>query len=466
VDAAVCLAASSGLPAAAATGTSKFYPDYTGNKCAQDCVTSAANPSCTGVVENTVGLPLYATITECCSQKFSYVNAAMCKARSDGTDHTNLFYVDGSVCKQDCASGGLCAGNPTSLSEKMFDTAAKCCASISWADSNSCQGINAAARTGTSKFYPDEIGKKCAQDCATAVANPSCTGVVENTVGLQMYATVTECCSQKFSYVNAAMCKARSDGTDHTNLFYVDGSVCKQDCASGGLCAGNPTSLSEKMFDTAAKCCASISWADSNSCQGINAAARTGTSKFYPDEIGKKCAQDCATAVANPSCTGVVENTVGLQMYATVTECCSQKFSYVNAAMCKARSDGTDHTNLFYVDGSVCKQDCASGGLCAGNPTSLSEKMFDTAAKCCASISWADSNSCQGITAAATTPAGGSATTEWYVDWTASKCVQSCDGGGACGGVRASYDVKYATAALCCASSSVSWKRRSDCEKS
>merc|ERR1712194_287182 len=215
---------------------------------------------------------------------------------------------------------------------------------------------------------------------------------------------------------------------------------------------------------------------DSDSCQQISSSgSAAGTDKWLVDYGAQKCVKDCAVNATDVGCDGIVENQAGVQLFATSELCCSNKLSYINEALCLARSDGgamgDGHSAKFYPDQGegVCKQDCpvADGMWCGGSPSDLSIPIYDSPDACCSgSIGWADSNTCA-QTALLT---GGSAGTDkWYIDWRSSQCVQDCEEDVAtptCGGLKEAYMQTYDTPNSCCAQSAVAWKPYAECVKS
>lgn len=79
------------------------------------------------------------------------------------------------------------------------------------------------------------------------------------------------------------------------------------------------------------------------------------------------------------------------------------------------------------------------------NPSSYMSSDLET---CCKKYySW-NYEACMGSTA--------TGSSEWYVDWNLSICVQDCVGSAPCGGLAETWDSLYTSAAACC-SGKLSW---------
>lgn len=344
IDATACEAASTGGAAAAATGTDKYYADYTASpgRCAKDCDT-VNDPTCGGILTNVAGVQMFDTVASCCSAKFGYMDADFCASLTTGTS-TQKWYVkyDTNTCKQDCQVSGssdTCAGTPPDTSMALFDTLAECCAEkLPYVATATCTDPTAST-TGTLKFYADYTAGACVKDCPAAVTSPECGGVVANSAGVQFFDTASECCSAKYGWIDADLCVALGSGT-YINKFYVDyaDKSCRQDCASGtNNCAGHPSDLSIQLFDTAADCCANkLSYVNQEACESKSTtgteSAATGSSKWYVDWSISKCAKDCAVG-SDAECGGLAENWE-LADYDSWSACCDAKLSWVRDADC------------------------------------------------------------------------------------------------------------------------------------
>lgn len=343
IDSTSC-AASSIAGAASETGTNQWYPDYsTAKRCVQDCPTSSGPPACGGVAPNNGGVPKYATVASCCSERFGWYNQDLCVALSEagpsGTASTNKWYVDydAEVCVQDCPDGlGLsCSGNPSSLSEPLYDAPADCCsAKLGYIDGATCasRSMNggAAPTVGSNQWYPNYGSglNRCDQDCDTAGTN-SCKGILESVSGVQMFDTAESCCSAKFNWVNAELCLVRSSSggaaNAHTGKFYADqqAKMCKGDCptSSGAPCGGQPTDFSEPLFDTITQCCDTrLSWQTQHVCEQTPAAA-AGTDEWWINWTKNKCVKNCEVG-SGTSCGGLAESWDA--KYSSSGTCCQQ----------------------------------------------------------------------------------------------------------------------------------------------
>jgi len=529
-------------------GTKKYYIEYTENMCVQDCDGSAP---CGGIITDSwVGL--YDTIEDCCSNTLPSLDPAYCAAQSNpNITETNKWFVEGSVCKKDCAGTGDECASPSAW-DKLFDdaedccqaklswvqkdfcktrsdpatygdaagaytnmwyvdydskackkdcgssdpacgkldattqlyaTAADCCsAKLGWIDSDTCAtisttGVEAAASTGTLKWYADYAStKRCVTDCPSSGSSSTCGGVVANTAGVSFYDNAKECCDQKFGWYDEDLCEKLSENGGNeaasaTGKWYVKvyaDEACVQDCAEASnadTCGGLPSSWGEPMFDSAEKCCTSkLGWVDKDSCKtksvnGVNAPA-VGTNKWYADYNGKKCVADCATGI---NCAGILDSTQGKPMFDTLEKCCKDRFGYIDLDLCTAMSDDS-HSFKFYPDqgAGICHQDCVGADPCNGTPSDLSVPTYETIEDCCKkSVGWAKASTCQ------RQPVATLGTDEWYVSSNnpSSKCVKNCDKsqGGSCGGLAETWNPLYNSASACCGSSQMAWMEQSKC---
>lgn len=200
--------------AAAATGTLKYYADYSSGTCKKDCAAANTSPECGGILTNTAGESLFDTSAACCAGKFGWIDTDLCAAMAVG-GYTNKFYVDyaDKACKQDCAaaSNTNCAGNPGDKSTEMFSTAAACCSSkLSYINSAQCEAKSttgsAASATGSNKWYVDWSISKCVKDCATG-SDSECGGLAEDYESNQgLYSSWSQCCNTRLSWVRDADC--------------------------------------------------------------------------------------------------------------------------------------------------------------------------------------------------------------------------------------------------------------------
>ncbi|KAL3787625.1 hypothetical protein HJC23_011773 [Cyclotella cryptica] len=162
VQASTCTGASTSATTAA-SGSLKYYADYTSGTCKKDCAVATTAPECGGVLANSVGVQLFDSAATCCAGKFGWIDKDLCTAMGTG-GYTNKFYVDyaDNACKQDCAaaSGTNCAGHPGDKATQLFSTAAACCSSkLSYLNQATCVSKSttgsAASATGSAKWYAD-----------------------------------------------------------------------------------------------------------------------------------------------------------------------------------------------------------------------------------------------------------------------------------------------------------------------
>lgn len=348
VDSDSCVSVSeSGVANATATGTSKWYADYSSSRrCVVDCPTNSGNPTCGGTVSTGAGVSFYDTVEQCCSEKFQWYQSDLCKVISEagtvGNGHTNLWYAKQSdnVCVQDCASSGgvSCEGNPSSFSEPLYDTAAACCsAKLGWLNQDRCETqstLGASAPLVGGRQWFAHTGSTCGQDCVTAEGQ-GCVGVVDQISGVQFYSTVAECCTAKFSWINSDLCVALSDGgSGHSFKFYPDqgARVCRQDCDGAAPCGGSPSNLAVPVFDNIASCCSTaMSWQNKFTCEQTPA-AEAGTDQYWINWQLNKCVKNCVTSQGRP-CGGLAESWDVL--YGSVGDCCGQPaFSWKELSEC------------------------------------------------------------------------------------------------------------------------------------
>jgi hypothetical protein len=344
IDATACEAVSTGGTAAAATGTDKYYADWTATpgRCAKDCDTSG-DPTCGGILSNVAGVQMFDNIASCCAAKFGYMDADYCAALTTGTS-TQKWYVsyETNTCKQDCPvsnSAVACGGTPPDTSMALYDTIEDCCSDkLPYVSTATCTDPTASV-TGTLKFYADYTSGTCVKDCPAANTSPECGGVVANTAGVQFFASASACCTAKYGWIDNEFCVTMGTGT-YTNKFYVDyaDKACKQHCATGtNNCGGHPSDKSIQMFGSAADCCSNkLSYLNKDLCiskseTGTESAA-AGSSKWYVDWSISKCAKDCPTG-SDAECGGLAETWENAD-YSSWKACCDARLSWVKDADC------------------------------------------------------------------------------------------------------------------------------------
>lgn len=464
------------------TGTDKFYADWTASpqRCSKDCATDDG-PSCGGLLGPGTGVTTYVDALTCCNAHFASIKSDYCEAVSGGGTWggSGEFYLDTSenICVQDCDGAAPCGGIVTQSWITTYDTIALCCSSkLPSLDATFCADQSNPDSTGTNLWFVD--GQVCKKDCVGS--GPECGNAKRYDT---LFPNAADCCSNKLSWMpSPEYCESRSDpatygvpaGSKSTGLWFVNyaDNVCNKDCAPSSTSDPACAALSESsvnLYDTSLECCNSkLNWIDSSTCDSVStsgaAAAATGSNKWYADfSSSKRCVMDCKDDNTNPACGGVVGNTAGVSFFDDVVACCSNKFSWYQKDLCKSLSEvgpGQDaRTDLWYVKygSNMCVQDCPTGGdvSCGGNPSSFSEPMYTTAALCCAAkLNWLNQKQCDNMsTNGASSPTIGS--DQWYADYNAKDCAKDCpDGAGAgCDGiVTTTHGVAmFDTVEACCA---------------
>ncbi|KAL7468994.1 hypothetical protein ACHAXS_009230 [Conticribra weissflogii] len=494
------------------TGTGKYYPDPMNYKCLVDTTGSRA-PSTTKT--------LYSTASDCCGS-MTWIDKNLCSSRSTGTRSDKWFLKDLTKggCVKDCSSGVECAVI-TDPNVKLYDTAAQCCtAQLSWIPKASCESVSTTGSAvpspttpvATNKWY-SSTGNVCKQDCATSSSAPTCGGI--DSLGKTLYSDPSSCCAAQFSWIDKTLCAAMSTGT-YTNKFYVNYSSnkCQQDCSTGSgssaACGGHPADLSVTLYSSASDCCkAKLGSIDLATCTAVStgspapattttttstgsAASTTtttstttkastttttstttkasttvyvATNKWY-SSTDNICKQDCAISASAPTCGGIAKD-LWKTLYSDASSCCAAQFSWIDKTLCAAMSTGT-YTNKFYVNYSSnkCQQDCATGSgassACGGHPADLSVTLYSSASDCCkAKLGSINLSTCT----AASTGTSATGTSEYYVDWSITKCVKNCpisSSDSACGGLAETWEKLFPTKSACC-SGSLSWLEANKC---
>jgi hypothetical protein len=227
---------------------------------------------------------------------------------------------------------------------------------------------------------------------------------------------------------------------------------------------GNPPSymVSTGLFLEAsrASCCERyFGWAYAT-CAGESAVIPAG---FHPDWSSGE--SKCSGATAGMP--EYIRKNPTAWLFDTVASCCERYYSWdkTNCVVNSGGSVASAFTNLFYVNDEkmICEQDCADGtGVSCGGPVDSWKTLYNSAQECCAQkLGWIAAATCESATTGV--PATGSS--QWYVDWSISKCVKDCNvsSGVNCGGfVEGSWDTLYPTSAECCATK-LFWVASSEC---
>ncbi|KAL3804075.1 hypothetical protein HJC23_006466 [Cyclotella cryptica] len=441
--------ASNGVVAGNSTGTDKFYPLFTDRLCKKDCP-SGDSFECAGVLGDTVGMSLFDTVEECCTEAFGWIDVTLCTALSANTT-TDLFYVSipDEACKKHCPVDPAtfeCGGTPQDLATALFETVDECCAAkLPHIDEALCVAIS--TNTSTNKFYLlDDV---CKQDCPIDPTTFECGGNPRD-VSATLYDTIEECCAEKLAFIDESLCVAIATNTS-TDSFYVSGDSCKQDCPIDPVafeCGGTPDDLSTTLFGSLVDCCSEkLAYIDGSLCVAIS--TNTSTDKFYVSYSEKMCKQDCPVDPTTFECGGTPED-LSTPLYATVEECCSEKLAFIDLTLCTAVSlnETTDKFYVSYTD-KVCKKDCPVGESfeCGGTPEDLTTKLFETVEACCSEkLSYIDESLCAALSLNQTTD-------KFYVSYPDEKCLKDCPVGDApeCGGPPGDLSTAlFETAAECC----------------
>ncbi|ACI64978.1 predicted protein [Thalassiosira pseudonana CCMP1335] len=447
------------------TTAASYYPDWEGGS--QTCLSDGAEP-----LYMTKANLLKDTLEDCCA---AYYNSegANCIVAGGGTPPTGSLewyvnYEDGK-CEQDCPAGtGNCGGYATPADALFADETLCCETKLGYLAVGFCEAESLGnSYAGSGDYYVDYVNGRCVMDCDEAT--PGCGGIA-TTAAFTLYADAATCCSEKLGYLNADVCASNSNpASTGTGKYFanVQDSICVNDetgnCPTGETCAA--ATDSEVLYDTIEECCAgSLGWVTADYCVSRSDGTEYSTQWFvdYSNEI---CVQDCQTGA---TCGTLSDATTNL--YDSALECCEGKLTWVDSADCDTLSQGgtlsstPTYTDKFYVnfDTDSCVQDCdaAGGAPCGGNPPDASLELFDDAATCCSDkLPWVGSEKC----IADTNGVAQAGSTNFYVDWGLSKCVQDCSASdpAPCGGFAESWDTTFATAAECC--DRISWVPAAEC---
>jgi hypothetical protein len=192
------------------------------------------------------------------------------------------------------------------------------------------------------------------------------------------------------------------------------------------------------LFSTKADCCEEHYAYALQECLGSSASG--SGSSYYPDWLGDDTCKNDGNAplymVSNPS----------MWLHTSLSSCCSSNYGWkmsecLNGGTAPAPSPGS---GLYYPDWAGANEGCLNDGAepayMKANPT---QWMHSTLDACCQkNYNWILTE-CTGASSS-----GGS--TNWYMDFNLSKCVQDCVGAAPCGGLANSWDIKYSTQDKCC----------------
>jgi hypothetical protein len=236
----------------AATGSGKWYLDWTNLICDQDC-RKKSGEDCGGLAEE--GTTLYKNERKCCSEN-TFVS---CKDTTDLTPPTgsNKWYVDwkAMTCVKDCESGDDCGGfapkymSGTEEKTWLYDDLDACCEKHPTYKLASCPKT-VVKPLFSGKYYPDWKGdtQGCLKDDESSPAPSHLVGTKGS-----FFDDLAGCCKTNFSHIyNSCM------GTAATASYqwYVDWNTlkCAQDCEKGDGCGGL-VEYGATLYKNKRKCC-------------------------------------------------------------------------------------------------------------------------------------------------------------------------------------------------------------------
>ena len=465
-----------GTTGAVIVGTAKWYVDYEGGKCQQDCADASTPAGCTRFGGLAAGSDtLYEDETKCCEGKLGYMALALCEANSLGNAYTGSgkFYVDyqNNRCVADAAADTLtdiAGGIIEDASTTLYDTVVACCAGkLSYINKDVCAANSDLSSTGTGKYFADPENFMCVKDSdATCPAGETCERATPNSGAL--FDTAALCCAGTMSWVDDAYCEMLSTGVATEKWFLADmqDGGCVKDCSAAELTSnsGGPEDYcgtldnnNVKLYDDEVDCCAGqLGWVDKDRCATVSlGGVLTGSNLWYVDYEGKQCVQDCTDA-AEAGC----DNPGGLAdgsetLYADAEKCCEGKLGYLNAGLCEYTSSAVAiaYTGSldYYVDyeNNRCVQDCADDTATdcvtpGGFVEDTSTMLYADAALCCAAkLGYMNKDLCESNSDATSTGTG-----KFYADTQNGKCIVDIDATDslcAAGGPAELYECKRAT---------------------
>ena len=233
----------------AATGSGKWYLDWSILRCVQDC-RKKSDDDCGGLAED--GTTLYKNERKCCKEN-EFVS---CKDETSLTPPTgsNKWYVDwkAKTCVKDCESGEDCGGfAPKYMSGGeeqtwLYDDLDACCEEHTSYKLASCASTVKPLLSG--KFYPDWKGEGCLKDDESSPAPSYLIGTKGS-----FFDDLAGCCKTNFSH-NYNSCMGTAVTT--SNLWYIDWDIlkCVQECEKGDDCGGL-AEYGATLYKNKRKCC-------------------------------------------------------------------------------------------------------------------------------------------------------------------------------------------------------------------
>jgi len=186
-----------------------FYPDWDSNKV--KCV--GATDIIPDYMRKNPKAWIFDTVESCCQRYYRW-DQTNCISNSGSNlllSFTRKFYVNHmkQICQQDCPveeGEGRCGG-PVDVWKTLYDTAKKCCeANLSWITTTTCEVQSSlGASTGSSEWYVDWGREMCVKDC-NASSDVNCGGLVRGNWD-KLYATAAKCCARLF-WIDQSNCTA------------------------------------------------------------------------------------------------------------------------------------------------------------------------------------------------------------------------------------------------------------------
>jgi len=215
------------------------------------------------------------SLDACCKRYYNwaYHECAGVSATTPSGYFPNWSYVQGSTGDTCVDDGGLMPDymriNPDGW---LMSTVEACCARYFTGNYNQCvlstpSGSAVVATVGSSNWYVQ--GEVCKQDCAEGTVD-TCGGYSDP--WNQLYASASACCTEKLPWITASLCEARSTNSvtvSSTNLWFVDYTIdkCVKDCdnPSDIDCGGIATPWNT-LFSDASVCCKKLWFIERSEC--------------------------------------------------------------------------------------------------------------------------------------------------------------------------------------------------------